>query len=153
MTTIRQPFLFTSHSRTWISKIHLQTKPQCRSKRFYYYRYVQTMQQTCLLLPTPILNQSITPSYTVLNLGVIFDSEFNFTKHISLTCRCCCFQQTCLSLLSFHCILSLLMNFASYVDYEVARFFSEILAIQKLVIIILIINYYYYFLSDLKTSF
>jgi len=41
------------------------------------------------LFPTPILNHSITPSDTVRNLDVTFDSDFNFRKYISLTCRCC----------------------------------------------------------------
>ena len=39
--------------------------------------------------PTNILSHSITPSDTVRNLGVTFDSDFNFRKHISLTCRSC----------------------------------------------------------------
>jgi len=39
--------------------------------------------------PTNILSHSITPSETVRNLGVTFDSDFNFRKHINLTCRCC----------------------------------------------------------------
>jgi len=39
--------------------------------------------------PTPILNHSITPSDIVLNLRVTSDSDFNFRKHISLTCRSC----------------------------------------------------------------
>jgi len=39
--------------------------------------------------PTPILNHIITPSDTVRNLVVTFDSEFNFRKHTSLKCRSC----------------------------------------------------------------
>jgi len=42
---------------------------------FHHYRYIQTTQQT------------ITPSDTVRNLGVTFDSDFNFRKHLSLSCR------------------------------------------------------------------
>ena len=49
----------------------------------------QTTQQLTRLFPTPILNRSITPSDTVHNLGVTFDSDFNFRKHISLTYRSC----------------------------------------------------------------
>ncbi|KAK2149636.1 hypothetical protein LSH36_443g03020 [Paralvinella palmiformis] len=37
--------------------------------------------------PMLILNHSITPSDTVYNLGVTFDNDFNFRKHISLTNR------------------------------------------------------------------
>jgi len=40
-------------------------------------------------LPTPILNHSVTSSDIVRNVGVTFYSDFNFRKHISLTCRCC----------------------------------------------------------------
>ena len=42
--------------------------------------------------PTPILNHSITPSHSVRNLGVTFDSDFNFRKHISLTYHCCFYR-------------------------------------------------------------
>ena len=38
-----------------------------------------------LFFPTPI----ITLSYNVHSLGVTFHGDFNFRKHISLTCRCC----------------------------------------------------------------
>ena len=42
------------------------------------------------LFPMNILRYSITPSDTVRNLGVTFDSAFfNFRKLISLTCRSC----------------------------------------------------------------
>jgi len=34
---------------------------------------------------TNILSHSITPSDTVRNFGVTFDSDFNFRKHVSLT--------------------------------------------------------------------
>jgi len=40
--------------------------------------------------PTNFLSHSITQSDTVRNLRVTFDSDFNFRKHISLTC-CFCF--------------------------------------------------------------
>jgi len=36
-----------------------------------------------------ILSHSITPSDTLRNIDVTFDSDFNFRKHVSLTCRCC----------------------------------------------------------------
>jgi len=40
-------------------------------------------------LPTNVLSHSITPSDTVRNLGVTFDSDLNLRKHVSLTCRSC----------------------------------------------------------------
>jgi len=39
--------------------------------------------------PTRILSQSITPAASARNLGVTFDENFNFNRHISKTCRCC----------------------------------------------------------------
>jgi hypothetical protein len=39
--------------------------------------------------PTNILSHSVAPSDIVRNLGVTFDSDFNFRKHISVTCRSC----------------------------------------------------------------
>ena len=40
--------------------------------------------------PMNILSHSITPSDTVRNLGVTFDSDCNFRNHVTLTC-CSCF--------------------------------------------------------------
>ena len=51
-----------------------------------------TSRQRCKLthfFPTNILSDRITPSNTVSNIGVIFDSDFDFRIHISLTCHSC----------------------------------------------------------------
>ena len=53
---------------------------------------IGTSRQSSILIhffPTNILYHSITPSDSVRNLGVKFDRDFNFRKHISLTCRSC----------------------------------------------------------------
>jgi len=53
---------------------------------------IVTSRQRCKLtpfFPRNILSHSITPSNTVRNLGVTFDRDFNFRKHVSLTCRSC----------------------------------------------------------------
>ena len=42
--------------------------------------------------PTNILSHSITPSDTVRNIYVIFYSDYNFRKHVSLTCRSCLYH-------------------------------------------------------------
>jgi len=42
--------------------------------------------------PTNILIHSITESDTIINIGVIFDSDFNFRKHVSLTYWCCLYH-------------------------------------------------------------
>ena len=39
--------------------------------------------------PTNILSHSLTLSDTVHNLGVTFNNDFNFRKHISVACRSC----------------------------------------------------------------
>ena len=39
--------------------------------------------------PTKLLDQDVTPTDTARNLGVEFDKDFNFKKHISKVCRSC----------------------------------------------------------------
>ena len=39
--------------------------------------------------PTKLLDQDVTPTDSARNLGVEFDKDFNFTKHISKVCRSC----------------------------------------------------------------
>ena len=39
--------------------------------------------------PTKLLNQDVTPNDSAQNIGVEFDKDFNFKKHISKVCRSC----------------------------------------------------------------
>ena len=39
--------------------------------------------------PTKLLDQDVTPTDSAQNLGVKFDKDFNFKKHISKVCRSC----------------------------------------------------------------
>ena len=39
--------------------------------------------------PTKLLDQDVTPTASARNLGVEFDKDFNFKKHISKVCRSC----------------------------------------------------------------
>ena len=39
--------------------------------------------------PVKLLDNDITPSDSVRNLGVIFDSDFSFHKHVSNICKSC----------------------------------------------------------------
>ena len=39
--------------------------------------------------PTKLLDQDVTPTDSARNLGVEFDKDFNFKKHISKVCRSC----------------------------------------------------------------
>ena len=41
------------------------------------------------LFPAEILDNEIVPSDSVRNLGVTFDNDFSFTKHINNVCRSC----------------------------------------------------------------
>jgi len=59
-----------------------------RTKHISWYKSRQRIKLICFF-PTFILNRSISPSDTVRNLGVTFDSHFIFRKHVSLTCRSC----------------------------------------------------------------
>ena len=46
-------------------------------------------QQLSSFLPVNFLGNDFTPSHSVRNLGVIFDSDFNFSKHVSSVCSSC----------------------------------------------------------------
>ena len=39
--------------------------------------------------PTKIVDQDVTPTDSARNLGVEFEKDFNFKKHISKVCRSC----------------------------------------------------------------
>ena len=39
--------------------------------------------------PTKLLDEDVTPTDSARNLGVEFDKDFNFKKHISKICRTC----------------------------------------------------------------
>ena len=57
-----------------------------------YFIIIGTSRQSCKptrFFPVNIVSHSITPPDAVRNLGIIFDNDFNFRKHISLTCRRC----------------------------------------------------------------
>ena len=42
--------------------------------------------------PSKLLDQDVTPTDSARNLGVEFDKDFNFKKHISKVCRSCCYH-------------------------------------------------------------
>ena len=41
------------------------------------------------LFPVKLLGSDTYPSYTVRNIGVVFDSDLNFCQHISQVCKSC----------------------------------------------------------------
>ena len=43
-------------------------------------------------LPVNILGELLTPADVVKNLGVWFDSDFSFSKHIQSVCKVCFIQ-------------------------------------------------------------
>ena len=69
---------------------------------------------------TPILYHSITPSHTTCNIGVTFDSDFNFRKHISLTDRCCFYNIRDLRPISSYISLSVAKNHRYITYYQEA---------------------------------
>ena len=74
----------------WMTKIDLGTMPiKHISSLKIHPDNAANLLYANLLFSMPILNHSMTPSNTVRNLDVAFDSDFNFRKHVSLTCRCC----------------------------------------------------------------
>ena len=42
--------------------------------------------------PVKLLDNDICPSDSVRNLGVVFDSDFSFHKHVSSICQACCYH-------------------------------------------------------------
>ena len=49
----------------------------------------QQRQKLSNHFPVKLLDNDISPSDSVRNLGVIFDSDFSFHKHISNICKSC----------------------------------------------------------------
>ena len=42
--------------------------------------------------PVPLLQNNISPSVEVKNLGVIFDSDNSFDNHFAKICQACCYH-------------------------------------------------------------
>ena len=69
-----------------------QTKTKPRKNRIYHYRSKSHQRVTCTLapnFPVPLLQNNISPSVEVKNLGVIFDSDNSFDNHVAKVCRAC----------------------------------------------------------------
>jgi hypothetical protein len=67
------------------------SKPRLNANNKYFIILGTSRQRRKLtdFFPTNILSNGITPLDIVRNLGSTFDSDFNFSKYISLTCRSC----------------------------------------------------------------
>jgi len=89
--------------------------------------------------PTNIFSGSITPSDTVRNLGVTFDGDFNFRRHISLTCRFCFYHIRDLRRIRCYIFLSVAktiaiapipirLDYCNYLLYNIAS--KDILKLQ-----------------------
>jgi len=73
----------------WMTNNKLRLNPPPQKKTDFI--SIGTSRQCSKLIrlfPMNTLSHSITPSDTVCNLGVTFGSDFNFRKHVSLTCLC-----------------------------------------------------------------
>ena len=70
--------------------------------------------------PTNILSHNITPPDTVRNLGVTFDGDFNFSKHVSLTCRSCFYH------------IRDLRRILRYIFLSVAKIIAKVLITSRL---------------------
>ena len=57
-------------------------------------------------VPVKLLGSDTFPSYTVRNLGVVFDSDFNFRQHISQVCKSCFYHIRDLRLIRRHIFIS-----------------------------------------------
>ncbi len=50
---------------------------------------IQQRHTLCNHFPVKLLDNDISPSDSVRNLGVVFDSDFSFHKHVSNICKSC----------------------------------------------------------------
>ena len=66
-----------------------QTKTKPRKKRIYHYRSKSHQRVTCTKFSCSLLQNNISPSVEVKNLGVIFDSDNSFDNHVAKVCRAC----------------------------------------------------------------
>ena len=86
----------------WMESSNLKLNPDKT-----YLIIIGTKQQRNRVIshfPVKLLGSNTFPSDTVRNLGVVFDSEFNFRQHISQVCKSCfyhiCDLDYCNSLLN-----------------------------------------------------
>ena len=95
-----------------------------------------------LFFPMKIFTHSITPSEDVRNLCVTLDSDFNFRKHISLTCHSCfyhipdlrrirryIFLSVTKPLLQHSLLIDLITATLNYLPYNIAS--KDILNLQN----------------------
>ena len=88
-----------------------------------YFIIIGTSRQPSKLtrfFPTDILSHSITPSDIIRNLGVTSDNDFNFRKHISLTCRSCFYH------------IRELRRIRGYISFSVAKTIATALITSRL---------------------
>ena len=79
--------------------------------------------------PTSIMDENLIPSDNVKNLGVIFDSDFSFTKHVSAVAKSCYYHIRDLSRIRRHLSRSTAISLAnalvsSRLDYCNSLFYS-----------------------------
>jgi len=75
--------------------------------------------------PMTSVSHSIAPSDTVRNLGVAFDSDFNFRKHVSMTCRSCFYHIRDLRRIRRYSYLSVAKTIATHSLITTTLFFIK----------------------------
>ena len=82
----------------------------------------QQRHKLCNHFPVKLLDNDICPSDSVRNLGVVFDSDFSFHKHVSNICKSCFYHIRDLRRIRRHIPLSTAKTisnalFSSHLDY------------------------------------
>jgi hypothetical protein len=73
--------------QTWMAENKLKLNPDKTEFILIGTKKQQSMFKN--IFPVDILGNLITPTEKVRNLGVIFDSEFNFSAHVMAVCKAC----------------------------------------------------------------
>ena len=70
----------------WMRSSRLKLNPDKTEVSLFGINYIKKNYET---FPAKLLDQEITPTDSVRNLGVVFDGGLNFRKYISLVCLSC----------------------------------------------------------------
>ena len=76
-----------SHIKTWMTNNKLKLNPN--KTEFMPFGSPSQRKTLQSIFPVNILENMISPVESAKNLGIIFDAEFNFSKHVSAICSSC----------------------------------------------------------------
>ena len=86
--------------QSWMAENKLKLNPD--KTEFIIFGSQKLQDKLKDLFPVNILGNMLSPTKKVRNLGVIFDSEFNFSSHISAVCKSCYYHMRDLARIRRH---------------------------------------------------